>query len=48
LIFGVGFSLLFQDPSWLLACVLEMAPELHQALQLVVELDELHVAGYKI
>jgi hypothetical protein len=24
-----------------------MAPELHQALQLVVELDGLHLAGYK-
>jgi hypothetical protein len=47
LVFGVGLCLLFQVLSWLLVCVLVMAPELHQALQLVVDFEELHLACYK-
>jgi hypothetical protein len=48
LIFGVGLSLLFQKPSLLLVYVLVMAPELCQALLLVVEMHGLPLVGYKI
>jgi hypothetical protein len=48
LIFGVGLSLLFQKPSLLLVYVLAMAPELCQALLLVVDMDGLPLVGYKI
>jgi len=45
LIFGVGLFLFFQKPSLLLVYVLVMAPELRQALLLVVEMDGLPLDG---
>jgi hypothetical protein len=47
LIFGVDLFLFFLKPFWLLVYELVMALELWLALQWVVEMDGLPLAGYK-